>query len=172
MDIVFAELASPIGPVALAALENGALAALEFSGTRELEPGLKRRYGAYRVTAAVDPGGLATRLRAYFDGDLAAIRPIATETGGTPFQQSVWTLLKAIPCGATTTYGTLAQRLGKPGAQRAVGLANNRNPVSVVIPCHRVVGSDGSLVGYGGGLDRKRWLLAHEGASAEPSRLL
>jgi len=172
MDIALAEFASPIGPVAIAVVGGDRLAALEFAGARELEPGLARRYGPCAARPARDPAGLATRLGAYFEGDLAAILPIETETGGTPFQRRVWALLKTIPCGTTTTYGALAARLGQPGAQRAVGLANNRNPVSIVIPCHRVVGSDGSLVGYGGGIDRKRWLLDHEGAAAGGGRLL
>jgi len=84
------------------------------------------------------------------------------ETGGTPFQQEVWRSLRAIPCGTTTSYGKLAAQIGRPAAVRAVGLANGANPVAVVIPCHRVIGSNGSLTGYGGGLERKRWLLDHE----------
>jgi methylated-DNA-[protein]-cysteine S-methyltransferase len=82
---------------------------------------------------------------------------------GTPFQQRVWQELAQIPFGETWSYGQLAKRIGNPGASRAVGLANNRNPISIIVPCHRVIGADGSLTGYGGGLDRKRWLLAHEG---------
>ncbi len=88
---------------------------------------------------------------------------------GTPFQTRVWALLRQIPYGATTTYGALAAELGSPGASRAVGLANGRNPVGVVVPCHRVVGSSGKLTGYAGGLDVKRWLLAHERAHADPA---
>jgi methylated-DNA-[protein]-cysteine S-methyltransferase len=86
---------------------------------------------------------------------------------GTPFQRRVWQELSEIPFGETLSYGRLATRIGKPGAARAVGLANNRNPISIIVPCHRVIGADGSLTGYGGGLDRKRWLLAHE-AGTDP----
>jgi methylated-DNA-[protein]-cysteine S-methyltransferase len=103
-------------------------------------------------------------LEAYFAGDLAAIDALAVETGGTAFQRGVWQALRAIPAGQTVTYRLLAERVGKPAAIRATGLANGSNPVSVVVPCHRVIGSDGSLTGYGGGLERKAWLLAHEGA--------
>ena len=102
----------------------------------------------------------------YFAGDIAAIDRIAVDTGGTPFQQSVWRLLRLIPPGTTATYGELAAKLNSPGAARAVGLANGSNPVAIVVPCHRVIGAGGKLVGYGGGLDRKRWLLSHESATA------
>ena len=90
------------------------------------------------------------------------------ETGGTPFQRGVWSAVQAIPYGATTTYAELAVELGVPRAVRAVGTANGRNPISIIIPCHRVLGSDGSLTGYGGGLQRKQWLLAHERGEHPP----
>ncbi len=109
------------------------------------------------------------QLEAYFAGTLKRFElPLAAE--GTPFQQEVWRALLDIPYGETISYGELAERLGKPGAARAVGLANGRNPLPIVVPCHRVIGSDGSLTGYGGGIDIKRALLAHErtnSASAE-----
>lgn len=101
------------------------------------------------------------QLCAYFAGELECFDlPLAP--AGTAFQQSVWTALLDIPYGATETYGELARRIGQPTASRAVGLANGRNPISIVIPCHRVIGSTGALTGYGGGIERKRWLLAHE----------
>lgn len=103
-------------------------------------------------------------LRAYFDGDLAALARIPVAPEGTPFQLRVWEELRRIPVGATWSYRELAERIGQPTAVRAVALANARNPVAIAIPCHRVIGSDGTLVGYGGGLPRKRWLLEHEGA--------
>ncbi len=103
-------------------------------------------------------------LQAYFDGDLEAIADVPTATKGTDFQCQVWAALRRIPAGATLSYGALAAKLGRPKAMRAVGLANGANPVAIVVPCHRVVGADASLTGYGGGLDRKRWLLAHERA--------
>lgn len=101
---------------------------------------------------------------AYVDGDLTAIDDLPVDTGGTDFQQRVWAALRTIPLGQTWSYGDLAAAVGNDGAMRAVGSANGKNPVSVVVPCHRVVRADGSLGGYGGGLDRKAWLLAHEGA--------
>lgn len=101
------------------------------------------------------------QLEAYFAGELHEF-DLRLAPGGTPFQQRVWSLLREIPYGRTTTYGALARRLGDPKAVRAVGLANGRNPISILIPCHRVVGADGSLTGYGGGVERKRWLLGHE----------
>ncbi len=111
----------------------------------------------------------ATQLAAYFAGELQAFDlPLAA--GGTAFQQRVWAALKEIPFGQTWSYGQLALHIGAPGASRAVGLANGRNPLSIVVPCHRVIGANGSLTGYGGGLERKRWLLAHEQART-PYRL-
>jgi methylated-DNA-[protein]-cysteine S-methyltransferase len=101
-------------------------------------------------------------LAAYFEGDLEAISSVPTMANGTDFQREVWAALRLIPVGFTTSYGALAAKLGRPAAVRAVGLANGANPIAVVVPCHRVIGANGSLTGYGGGLDRKRWLLAHE----------
>ena len=118
--------------------------------------------GEYALVPASNPGGLTNVLRAYFEGDLAAIDRVVVETGGTPFQRAVWAALRGIPCGETWSYGQLARRIGRPTAVRAVGMANGANPVGIVVPCHRVVGSDGTLTGYGGGIERKRWLLAHE----------
>jgi methylated-DNA-[protein]-cysteine S-methyltransferase len=108
------------------------------------------------------PRTLTDALGAYFAGDLHAIDPLETRTGGTHFQQRVWTELRRIPAGGTITYGELARRIGRPAACRAVGLANGSNPISIVVPCHRVIGADGQLTGYGGGIARKRWLLDHE----------
>lgn len=102
------------------------------------------------------------QLGEYFDGGRRDFT-IPLKLHGTAFQQRVWQVLKEIPYGATLSYGELAQRIDNPNASRAVGLANGRNPISIVVPCHRVIGADGSLTGYGGGLERKRWLLAHEG---------
>lgn len=103
----------------------------------------------------------AEQLGEYFAGARRRF-DLPLDMPGTPFQQRVWQALSEIPFGETSSYGQLAARIGKPGAARAVGLANNRNPISLIVPCHRVIGADGSLTGYGGGLDRKRWLLAHE----------
>lgn len=114
------------------------------------------------AVAASDPFGLVSRLSDYFAGDVTAIDTIPVRFAGTPFQISVWQALRTIPAGGTLSYGALANRLGQPSAMRAVGLANGANPIAVIVPCHRVIGADGSLTGYGGGLERKRWLLAHE----------
>ena len=107
---------------------------------------------------------------AYFAGDIHAIDDIPTATAGTAFQREVWRALRAIPAAETISYGQLAQRIGRPRAVRAVGLANGSNPVGVVVPCHRVIGANGSLTGYGGGLHRKEWLLAHERAHTKRGR--
>jgi methylated-DNA-[protein]-cysteine S-methyltransferase len=103
-------------------------------------------------------------LQAYFEGDLDAVTCLPTATNGTDFQRTVWDALRRIPVGHTISYGALAVQIGRPTAMRAVGLANGANPIAIVIPCHRVIGANASLTGYGGGLDRKRWLLQHESA--------
>jgi methylated-DNA-[protein]-cysteine S-methyltransferase len=120
----------------------------------------------YGKNVSLQPGrsdAVRDAVDAYFAGDLTSIDAIPCRTAGTPFQQSVWAALREIPAGHTTSYGALAAKLGSPAATRAVGLANGSNPIGVVVPCHRVIGANGSLTGYGGGLERKRWLLAHEG---------
>jgi methylated-DNA-[protein]-cysteine S-methyltransferase len=99
---------------------------------------------------------------AYFSGELTAIDTLPVATGGTEFQRLVWSELRRIPCGASISYSELARRIGRPAAVRAVGLANGANPIGIVVPCHRVIGANGTLTGYGGGIERKRWLLAHE----------
>lgn len=118
--------------------------------------------------AVVDDDPLLTRaadqLQEYFAGDRVEF-DLPLRPQGTDFQQLVWRALRDIPYGRTWSYGELAQHIGKPSASRAVGLANGRNPISIVIPCHRVIGANGSMTGYGGGIERKRWLLAHERAS-------
>jgi methylated-DNA-[protein]-cysteine S-methyltransferase len=153
---------SPIGSLLLA-WRGEALCALEFDDREErLAGALKSRFGEVSLTPGNGAKLFHRCLDEYFAGDLAALDRIAVDTGGTLFQQSVWRLLRLIPPGTTATYGELAAKLNSPGAARAVGLANGSNPVAIVVPCHRVIGAGGKLVGYGGGLDRKRWLLAHE----------
>jgi methylated-DNA-[protein]-cysteine S-methyltransferase len=102
-------------------------------------------------------------VEAYFDGKLDAIDAIPVVMAGTPFQKAVWEALRRIPVGTTMSYGDLATQLGEPKLMRAVGSANGSNPIGVIVPCHRVIGADGSLTGYGSGLPRKKWLLEHEG---------
>jgi methylated-DNA-[protein]-cysteine S-methyltransferase len=125
---------------------------------------LVKQFGGdeFLLEAARNPFGLGDAFAGYFGGELRILDSLAVETGGTPFQHQVWQALRAIPCGTTVSYGQLAARIGRPAAVRAVGLANGANPVAVVVPCHRVIGSNGSLTGYGGGIERKRWLLNHE----------
>ena len=156
------EISSPIGTIAIAA-RSGRLCALEV-GRTPLARQLAARYPQVPRRRARNPFGLSAKLRRYLAGDLAAVDRIPVETGGTPFQQRVWRALRRIPAGRTMSYGGLARTLGVGAAVRAVGAANGRNPISLVVPCHRLIGGDGSLTGYGGGLWRKRWLLRHEEA--------
>jgi methylated-DNA-[protein]-cysteine S-methyltransferase len=109
---------------------------------------------------------LASALTRYFEGEIGALDTISIELNGTPFQKNVWQALRRIPAGTTISYAELAKRIGEPTAVRAVGTANGANPVAVIVPCHRVIGSNGRLTGYGGGLDRKQWLLEHEGVAS------
>jgi methylated-DNA-[protein]-cysteine S-methyltransferase len=109
-----------------------------------------------------DPGGVTSLIRAYFAGDMGALDRIEVAPRGTEFELQVWRALRSIRPGETWSYAQLARHIGRPTAMRAVGLANGKNPIPVVVPCHRVIGSDGSLTGFGGGLPRKRWLLSHE----------
>jgi methylated-DNA-[protein]-cysteine S-methyltransferase len=157
-------LMTPIGAMLLVTDENGALRALDFedyeSRMKEL---LRLQVGAVTLEKGRAPKTMRSALSAYFDGDFAALKTIEWRVAGTPFQRKVWSALPRIPAGKTMSYGALASRLGMPNAMRAVGHANGSNPISVVIPCHRLIGADGRLVKYGGGLHRKQWLLRHEG---------
>lgn len=156
---------TPIGELLLVADAAGKLRAVDWS---DYEPRMLRllrlHYGkkGYRLEPAHNPHGLRDAMDRYFAGDVEAINDIPVQTSGTPFQRSVWKELRKIPSGAVVSYGKLAGKIARPTAVRAVGLANGSNPIGVVVPCHRVIGSDGSLTGYGGGLERKRWLLEHE----------
>jgi methylated-DNA-[protein]-cysteine S-methyltransferase len=160
--ILIDEIQSPLGRIAIAA-RDGRLCALEF-GRARLARQLAGRYPDVPRRRTRNPFGLSVKLRAYLAGDLAAVDRIPVETGGTPFQQRVWRALRRIPAGHTMSYGALARALRVGVAARAVGAANGRNPISLVVPCHRLIGGDAALTGYGGGLWRKRWLLCHEGA--------
>ena len=158
-------LATPIGELVLICDEEGRLRATDWTHyDQRMHRLLARHYGegTFTLTPAKNPSGLTTTLAAYFDGDIHAIDSLPVATGGTVFQKRVWQALHFIPAGQTISYGELALRLGKPAAVRAVGLANGANPIGIVVPCHRVIGANGSLTGYGGGLERKRWLLNHE----------
>lgn len=159
-------LQTPIGEALLAFDHEGYLRAFDWDDHEErMQRILRRHYGAgVRLDAGTAPEAIRRRIHRYFAGDLAQLDGIECRTAGTDFQRRVWAALRRIPAGQTLGYGALAATLGVPNASRAVGLANGANPIGVVVPCHRVIGADGSLTGYGGGLDRKRWLLAHEGA--------
>jgi methylated-DNA-[protein]-cysteine S-methyltransferase len=158
------KIASPVGDISLYA-RGDTLCALVFAGRHaSIREDLAQRFGATRFVDAADPAGAVTALGRYFDGDLGALDRIPVDAGGTEFQARVWKALRDIPVGTTCSYAALARAVGKPEAVRAVGAANGRNPISLVIPCHRVIASDGTLCGYGGGLPRKRWLLVHERA--------
>jgi methylated-DNA-[protein]-cysteine S-methyltransferase len=156
---------TPVGAI-VSFVKDNALCGLAFEDGR---PGilrwLERRFGSLDVEPEDDPAGIVGRLAAYLAGDVAAIEDVLVDTGGTPFQQRVWAELRRIPAGRTASYADVAAAIGAPSAVRAVGAANGSNPVSIVVPCHRVVASDGTLCGYGGGLHRKRWLLEHEASA-------
>lgn len=165
MHLLVDHYPSPIGDIVLVHDGQANLRALDFSDFRErMERLLKEHYGAYTLQDGAAPAPLRAALDAYFAGDLDALNRLQVSTAGTSFQREVWLALRTIPAGAPTSYGGLAAQLGRPGAARAVGTANRKNPVAIVVPCHRVIGSQGALVGYAGGMNRKRWLLDHEAA--------
>ena len=165
-----AELSSPVGSITLAA-RDGRLCALGFTDHWPyLRQALQRRIGKIELGKTADPAGAVSRLGRYFRGDLRALDSNAVDPEGTAFQKRVWSELRKIPAGRTASYRDIARAIGAPKAVRAVGAANGQNPISIVIPCHRVIGADGDLSGYGGGIERKRWLLEHEGAIQENGR--
>ncbi|MCY1646720.1 methylated-DNA--[protein]-cysteine S-methyltransferase [Caulobacter sp. SL161] len=158
-------LPSPLGDLLIVTDETGLLRAVDF---HDFEPRMRRLARLHYGDLALETGPAPTAIKAafarYFAGDLAALASLAWATNGTPFQQAVWRALTQIPAGQTITYSELARRAVRPLAIRAAGAANGANPLSLVAPCHRVIGTDGALTGYAGGIERKRWLLTHEGA--------
>jgi methylated-DNA-[protein]-cysteine S-methyltransferase len=157
-------IATPIGEMVLIA-HDGVLLLLEFDDAKDrYMREMRARFGDVKLQPANNPFGLSACVRAYFAGELHAIEGVLTDGGGTEFEQQVWNELRRIPSGTTVSYGSIARKLGDIGLSRAVGTANGKNPIAIVVPCHRVIGSDGSMTGYGGGLHRKEWLLRHEGA--------
>jgi methylated-DNA-[protein]-cysteine S-methyltransferase len=161
-------LQTPIGTALLVTDAEGVLRAFDWEDhASRVKQLLRLQYGAVTLKDAAAPKHVRAALSAYFRGDLASLKTIKWRVAGTPFQRKVWMALPKIPPGTTMTYGALAARLGMPKALRAVGHANGSNPLSVVVPCHRLIGADGSLVKYGSGLMRKRWLLAHEGVDVK-----
>lgn len=159
-------VATPVGEVLLITGPEGAVRALDFAGYEARMHRLLARHspGSTLVDGRA-PADIRAGVEAYFGGDVRALDGLPVKTGGTEFQKSVWAALRAIPAGETRSYGQLAAAVGSPRAVRAAGLANGQNPVAVIVPCHRVIGANGTLTGYAGGLERKRWLLAHEGVA-------
>jgi methylated-DNA-[protein]-cysteine S-methyltransferase len=154
--LIFSYAQSPIGDLLVAKNGGNALAEIRFA--HDGRPAAAPKAWIRNDRALAD---VVAQLRAYFDGDLREFTlPLAFH--GTEFQERVWGRLRAIPYGETTTYGAIARDIGNPEAVRAVGAANGANPIPIVVPCHRVIGSNGSLTGFGGGIEVKRWLLAHE----------
>lgn len=158
-------LPSPLGDLIAVTAADGTLHALEFA---DHEDRLHRLFARHHPGAALGDGtappALAAALAAYFAGHLAAIDALPVARIGSPFQQAAWAALRRIPAGQTRSYASQAALMGRPSATRAVGLANGANPIGIVVPCHRVIGTSGALTGYAGGVERKAWLLAHEGA--------
>jgi methylated-DNA-[protein]-cysteine S-methyltransferase len=162
----FDRLKTPIGMALIVTDADGLLRALDWEDYEaRMKQLLRLHYGAVALAGGRAPHETRTALSDYFEGDLDRLGAISWRVAGTPFQRKVWSGLTAIPVGTTMSYGAFAARLDCPKAVRAVGHANGSNPISVVLPCHRLIGADGSLVKYGGGLERKRWLLAHEGVA-------
>jgi methylated-DNA-[protein]-cysteine S-methyltransferase len=161
-----ATITTPLGDM-LALAHGGALCALEFTGPKRqhrLEARLRRWFPQHTIEDGDAPAIVRARdwLARYFDGVSADIARVPIEMYGAPFERRVWDALRQIPPGGTCSYGSIAHALGSAGAARAVGMANGANPIAIIVPCHRVIGANGTLTGYGGGLDRKTWLLNHE----------
>jgi O-6-methylguanine DNA methyltransferase len=154
---------SPLGTMLLVTDDDDALRALDFADCESrMHRLLRLHYGTYALGAGPRSSALMWALTLYFNGELDALEMVRVATGGTPFQREVWSALRQIAPGATVSYGSLALQLGRRSASRAVGLANGSNPIAIIVPCHRVIGTNGALIGYAGGLVRKRWLLDHE----------
>jgi len=162
--VTIASVRTPLGPLHVAALPSGVCAAVFDDRYQALEPRLRRMFGPYFSVSVGDPLDVARRIDAYFGGTLDALRAVPLAIAATPMQRRVWALVSALSPGALVTYAALADRLGMPRAQRAVGVCLATNPAPLFIPCHRVVAASGSLASYPGGVVRKRWLLRHEKA--------
>lgn len=158
-------IGSPIGDVTCL-VRGGVLVAVAFEGDRGTLAKAARRFGGEAVVDVEESGGVRAAFERYFAGDASALDRLPVDPGGTAFQSKVWHALRQIHAGQTWSYADLAAHVGSPAAVRAVGAANGANPIPLVLPCHRVIGKNGTLVGYGGGLERKRWLLGHEGVGS------
>ena len=164
MNFLTDRIETPIGDMILVA-RDGVLLLLEFEDAMpRIEREMKWRFKDHELQQTKNPFGLSDIMCDYFGGNIHAVDNILTDGGGTAFEKQVWSELRKIPTGTTVSYGHIARKLGDINLSRAVGTANGRNPISIVVPCHRVIGADGSMTGYGGGIARKEWLLRHEGA--------
>lgn len=158
-------LPSPLGDLVAITAADGCIHALEFAdGERRLHRLFSRHHGDAALVDAAPPAALASALAAYFAGHLDALDPLPVARIGTAFQQAACAALRTIPAGQTRSYADQARSMGTPSATRAVGLANGANPIAIIVPCHRVIGANGALTGYAAGVERKAWLLRHEGA--------
>jgi len=164
-SVIRSHFPTPVGQLAVFT-RGDALLAMEFSDQGKSEQELERHWPGISITPGTMPPAISHALKAYFaDACCRAFDKLDLRPCGSPFQQLVWAKLRSIPPGKTISYGMLAQLSGRPGSARAVGSANGRNPIPIIIPCHRVIGANGTLTGYGSGLERKAWLLRHEGVS-------
>ncbi len=167
MSHTLSRLPSPLGDLLAVTAADGTLHALDFA---DFEARLRRLFARHHPQAVLTPGEppaeLTGALTAYFVGAVTALDGLPVARIGSEFQRRVWAALRQIPAGETRSYGQLAAAIGQPTASRAIGLANGANPIGIVVPCHRVIGSGGALTGYAGGVERKAWLLRHEGALA------
>ena len=175
MQLSRTSISTPLGDMLALASSDG-LCALEFIEVKRrqtpaskerlwrLQGRLRRWFPPHEIVDGDTPVFRRTRswLLRYFDGAEAQVGDLPIDMHGAPFEKRVWQALLEIPAGETTSYGAIAKKLGSAAASRAVGAANGANPIAIIVPCHRVIGASGSLTGYGGGLDRKTWLLAHE----------
>jgi methylated-DNA-[protein]-cysteine S-methyltransferase len=172
MDLLIDRIVSPLGTIVFVTHDQS-LCALDFEDYYEsrLLRYLQRHFPVFNLKSSENSLGISQQLKTYFAGNIQSLDNIPVEPLGTPFQQSVWRSLRQIPVGSTWTYRELATHIGHPNAVRAVGAANGQNPIPLVLPCHRVIGANGTLTGYAGGLERKRWLLHHEGIELAPVML-
>lgn len=173
MNLTLSHFETPTGPMLLLLDEAKHIRLFEWVDHQSrMERLLMRHYPKTRFTIQEEtaPATYGAAIHAYFAGDITALEALPVAFGGTAFQQTVWQALQTIPAGKTLSYGQLAAKIGNPNAMRAVGLANGANPIALIVPCHRVIGSNGTLTGYGGGIERKHWLLQHEGSL--PQKLL
>ena len=165
-SFLFDKLATPLGEAQLVCDAAGNLLLFGWYDRDDAWQRYSSHLGDAELVRTVDPFGLSSAIAEYMSGNVRIIDRLPDAYSGTAFQNKVWHALRTIPAGETLSYGALARQIGDAKAVRAVGLANGSNPIGLVVPCHRVIGSDGALVGYGGGLERKKWLLAHEARHA------